>query len=102
MTVTETGEQIGEGIIDGAPFEECSYYETEDYNHPDWEWTQYTLEEIIHNNSKCQRYYKGLENEYHRAVRENKKLRDENEELKEENEILRGKIAQIKGYLNAM
>lgn len=95
MTVTETGEQIGEGIIDGAPFEECSYYETEDYEHPDWQWTTYTLEEIIKNNPKIQRYYRGLEDAYHKVVFENR-------ELKNRNEALERKIAELQGYLNAM
>lgn len=95
MTVTETGEQIGEGIIDGAPFEECSYYETEDYEHPDWQWTTYTLEEIIKNNPRIQRYYRGIENAYHEKVKENRNL-------KRENEILRAKVAELQGYLNCL
>lgn len=95
LTVVETGEEIGVGIIDGAPFEECSYYETGDYNSPDWTWTIYDLEEIIKNNAKTQKYYKSIENEYHKKVHENRKL-------KEENEILKAKVAELQGYLNAL
>lgn len=95
ITATETGEEIGEGIIDGAPFEECSYYETGDYNHPDWQWTTYTLEEIIKNNPRLQRYYRGIENAYHEKVKENRNL-------KRENEILRAKVAELQGYLNCL
>lgn len=95
MTVTETGEQIGEGILDESPFEECSGYETGDYNHPDWEWTSYTLEEIIKNNPRIQRYYKGVENAYHKKIKENRAL-------KEENQILKAKVAELQGYLNCL
>ena len=95
MTVTENGEQIGEGIIDGAPFEECSGYETGDYNHPDWEWTIYTLDEIIKNNSRIQRYYRNIEDDYFKKVQENILLKRENENLK-------AKIAELQSYLNVM
>ena len=95
MTVTETGEQIGSGIIDGAPFEECSYYETEDYEHPDWQWTTYTLEEIIKNNSKLQKYYRNVEKDYHKKVKENR-------ELKRENEILKAKIEKLQNHLSCL
>ena len=95
LTVTETGEEIGSGIIDEAPFEECSEYETGDWNSPDWKWTTYTLEEIIKNSPRIQRYYKGVENAYHKSVKENRKL-------KEENEILKAKVAELQGYLNCL
>ena len=35
LTLTETGEEIGRGIIDGAPFDEVELYETEH-----WTWLQ--------------------------------------------------------------
>lgn len=39
MTVVETGEQIGSGIIDGSPFEECEYYEYGDKaTYDKWRW----------------------------------------------------------------
>lgn len=95
LTAVETGEEIGEGILDGAPFEECAHYETGEWDSPDWELTTYTLEEIIKNNPRIQRYYKSIENEYHKKVQENRKL-------KEENAILKAKVAELQGYLNAM
>ena len=95
MTVTETGEQIGEGILDESPFEECSGYETGDYNHPDWELTLYTLEEIIQNSPRIQRYYKSIDNDYNKKVKENR-------ELKMENEALKRKVAELQGYLNCL
>ena len=95
ITATATGEEVGEGIIDGAPFEECAEYETGDYNHPDWKWTTYTLEEIIRNSPKILKYYKGVENAYHKKVKENR-------ELKEENKTLKEKVAELQGYLNCM
>ena len=93
LTVTETGEQIGSGIIDSSEFEECSEYETGDYNHPDWELTTYTLEEIIKDNARIQRYYKGIDNDYHKKVQENR-------ELKKENESLRTRVAELRRMLN--
>ena len=95
LTVTETGKQIGSGFIDGAPFEECSEYETGNYNHPDWELTTYTLEEIIQNNSKLQKYYRNVEKDYHKKVRENI-------DLKRENEILKRKVAELQSHLNCL
>jgi hypothetical protein len=95
LTIKETGEQIGEGIIDGAPFEECSYYETGEYEHHNWKWTTYTLEEIIRNNPGSQSYYRRIEKGYHKKVNENR-------ELKKENEILKAKVAELKGYLSCL
>lgn len=95
LTVAETGRQIGEGIIDGALFDECSEYETGDCYHPDWEMVNYTLEEIIKNNRKTQMYYSGLEKEYHKAVKDNKQLRDENTKLKE-------KLDRVQSILNCL
>ena len=95
LTVTETGEEIGSGIIDSSEFEECSYFETGEWDSPDWELTTYTLEEIIQNNPRIQRYYKGVENAYHKSVQENIKL-------KRENEILKAKVAELKSYLNCL
>jgi hypothetical protein len=95
LTVVSTGDVIGEGIIDDAPFEECSHYETGEWDSSDWELTTYTLEDIAQNSHKIRRYYKSIENDYHKKVQENRKL-------KEENAILRVKIAKLKGYLDAM
>ena len=95
LTVTETGEKIGSGIIDGAPFEECAEFETGNYDSPDWQWTSYTLEDIIRNSPRIQRYYKSVENAYHKSVQENRKL-------KNENEILKAKVAELQGYLNCL
>jgi hypothetical protein len=93
LTVTETGEQIGEGIIDGAPFEECSYHETGEYEHHNWQWTTYTLDEIISNNPGAQSYYRRIESNYHKKVKENR-------ELKEENKILKAKVAELQANMN--
>ena len=95
LTVVETGEWLGEGIIDQSVFEECSYFETGDYHSSDWEWTRYTLEEIIKNSPRIQRYYKSIDNDYHKKVKENR-------ELKKENEILKAKLAELQGYLNCL
>ena len=47
LTVAETGEQIGQGIIDGAPFEECEYFEDGDAaTYTRWKWYTYTLKDI--------------------------------------------------------
>lgn len=42
LTVTETGEQIGQGIIDGSPFDECEGFE----KGTSWTWHTYTLSDI--------------------------------------------------------
>lgn len=42
LTVAETGEQIGQGIIDGSPFDECECFE----NNIPWKWYTYTLDDI--------------------------------------------------------
>ena len=42
LTVTETGEQIGQGIIDGSPFDECEDFE----KGTSWTWHTYTLSDI--------------------------------------------------------
>ena len=47
LTVTETGKQIGQGIIDGSPFDECEYFEDGDTATYDrWQWHTYTLDDI--------------------------------------------------------
>jgi len=83
MTVMETGEQIGQGIIDGSPFEECSYFETGEYDSHDWEWTSYTADDIIKMDSKNLSYYNRVEEAYYEMVKKNKALKDENAKLKE-------------------
>ena len=42
LTITETGEQIGQGIIDGSPFDECEAFESD----IPWKWYTYTLDDI--------------------------------------------------------
>lgn len=83
MTIADTGEQISQGIIDGAPFDECSYYETGEYGSPDWEWTDYTIEEIIKMDLKTLGYYNRVEDAYDEMVIKNRMLREENARLKE-------------------
>lgn len=83
MSVTETGEEIGEGIIDSSPFEECSCFETGEYDNVNWEWTSYTTEDIVKMNLKALNYYNRVEKAYHELVKKNRELKHENAILKE-------------------
>ena len=44
MTVVETGEEIGRGIIDGAPFEEVEEYENTGV---EWDWRMSEVRDLI-------------------------------------------------------
>ena len=96
LTVVETGSVIGEGIIDGAPFEECSEYETGEWNSAKWQWHDYKFEDIVgFNAKKIVRHLKSIEKDYHKLVKENR-------DLKSENKILQRKVAELQGYLNCL
>lgn len=72
MTDVTTGKEIGVGTIDGSPFDECA-----DFEGTDWHWSTYTTEDIINMSPKLKRYYKTLEKDYHKKVKENRELKNE-------------------------